>query len=72
MFSRDVLSQIVLRQGVLNRLVVWVLCCAAVVSVLAWPASSESFAQRSKAPLVCKKSVLAALKPVPQLSYQCD
>src|SRR6185437_4049951 len=32
-----------------------------------------SFAQRrSKSPLVCKQAVLAVLKPIPELSYQCD
>jgi hypothetical protein len=34
--------------------------------------SSARFAQRSKPPLVCTKPVLAALKPKPDLSYQCD
>src|SRR6185436_3635521 len=32
-----------------------------------------SFAQRrSKPALVCKRPVLAALKPIPKLSYPCD
>lgn len=34
--------------------------------------SSISFAQRSNPMLVCKRPVLAALKPVPELSYQCN
>lgn len=56
----------------LNRRLVWLVSCAAVISILTWPASSEIFAQRSKPPLVCKKPSLVALKPMPQLSYQCD
>ena len=32
---------------------------------------SPAYAQRSK-PLVCKKATLAALKPRPELDYQCD
>lgn len=31
-----------------------------------------SYAQRSKSALVCKKPVLAALKPKPELTYPCD
>jgi len=34
--------------------------------------SSSAFAQRSNPPLVCKRPVLAALKPVPELTYQCN
>ena len=33
---------------------------------------SISFAQRSNQALVCKRQVLAALKPMPELSYQCN
>jgi hypothetical protein len=33
---------------------------------------SVSFAQRSNPVLVCKRPVLAALKPMPKLSYQCN
>lgn len=33
---------------------------------------SRSLAQRSRSPLVCRKQVLAALKPMPELSYQCN
>jgi hypothetical protein len=33
---------------------------------------STSFGQQRKAALVCKRSVLAALKPKPELSYPCD
>ncbi|HEU4432481.1 MAG TPA: hypothetical protein VFR51_03740 [Pyrinomonadaceae bacterium] len=31
----------------------------------------HSFAQRRQAPLVCKRPVLVALKPQPELSYEC-
>src|ERR1043165_6608207 len=34
--------------------------------------SSVPFAQRSKPALICKKPVLAALKPTPRLDYPCD
>ena len=34
-------------------------------------AFGSTYAQRSK-PLVCKKATLATLKPMPELSYQCD
>ena len=33
--------------------------------------SSHSFAQRRQATLICKRPVLAALKPQPELSYEC-
>ena len=33
---------------------------------------SSLFAQRSNPALVCKQPVLAALKPMPELSYQCN
>src|SRR5262245_19676425 len=33
---------------------------------------SSAFAQRSNPPLVCKKPVLAALKPMPKFTYQCN
>lgn len=33
---------------------------------------SFAFGQRRQPPLVCKRSVLAALKPAPELSYPCD
>src|SRR6185369_2111922 len=56
----------------LSRRFVGLVSCASVVSALAWSSSSASFAQRSKPALVCKRSVLAALKPIPQLSYRCD
>jgi hypothetical protein len=32
----------------------------------------DSFGQRRQTPLVCKRLVLAALKPKPELSYPCD
>ncbi|HEX6716677.1 MAG TPA: hypothetical protein VF088_06170 [Pyrinomonadaceae bacterium] len=31
-----------------------------------------ALAQRRQTPLVCKRSVLAALKPIPELKYPCD
>ena len=34
--------------------------------------SSYVFAQQSKRPLACTKPALAALKPIPKLSYECD
>jgi len=69
MFSR---IKVMPSRVILSRLVVWVMCWVALVSALAWLGPRESFAQRSKPPLVCKKPVLAALKPRPQLSYTCD
>src|SRR6185503_2098478 len=33
---------------------------------------SNSFAQGSRPALVCKRQVLATLKPMPELSYQCN
>ena len=45
----------------------------AIVSVLLVITTSLSFAQRRSNPtLVCKRSALAALKPKPELTYQCD
>ena len=40
--------------------------------VIGFSLSADSHAQRSKTPLVCKRPVLAALKPVPSLIYPCD
>jgi hypothetical protein len=40
-------------------------------AVLLLSASRPAYAQRSK-PLVCKNATLAALKPRPELNYQCD
>src|SRR5438045_2526545 len=34
--------------------------------------ASHSYAQRSKRALVCTRPALAALKPMPRLSYPCD
>jgi hypothetical protein len=34
--------------------------------------STLSLAQRRNPPLICKRPALAALKPIPDLSYQCD
>ena len=44
---------------------------ATVVIVLLLTVINSSFAQRKPA-LVCKRPVLAALKPIPELSYPCD
>lgn len=47
--------------------------CALLLGVIiGFLASSYSFGQRPKPALVCKKSALAALKPMPELSYPCD
>lgn len=44
-----------------------------VASIILLVIINFSFAQRrSKPPLVCKRSALAALKPIPELSYPCD
>jgi len=43
-----------------------------ILALMALSISSNTFAQRSNPPLVCKRSVLAALKPAPKLSYQCN
>src|ERR1051326_3707484 len=43
-----------------------------VVWLFVFSASSVAYAQRSNRPLVCKSATLAALKPMPQLSYECD
>jgi hypothetical protein len=42
------------------------------LALVALAISSSAFAQRSNPPLVCKRPVLAALKPVPKLTYQCN
>lgn len=44
---------------------------ATVAIVLLLTVTNSSFAQRKPA-LVCKRPVLAALKPIPELSYPCD
>ena len=46
--------------------------CTAAGFLLALLGLSVSFAQRSNRALVCKLPVFAALKPVPELKYQCD
>lgn len=33
---------------------------------------NPAYAQRSKRPLICKNATLAALKPMPELSYECN
>ena len=42
------------------------------LTVVALLSALPAYAQRSKRPLVCKKATLAALKPIPELSYECD
>ena len=47
--------------------------CGLLLSLIAaFSASTYPLEQRSKQSLVCKKSVLAALKPKPEFSYECD
>ena len=48
------------------------LVCLITISILASSYSSNSLSQRSQPALVCKKSVLAALKPLPEFAYPCD
>src|ERR1044072_5977799 len=43
-----------------------------ILLLIALSVPSVSFAQRSNPPLVCKRPVLAALKPIPELTYQCN
>jgi hypothetical protein len=43
-----------------------------ILALIALTIPSSSFAQRSNPVLVCKRPVLAALKPKPELSYQCN
>lgn len=45
---------------------------AAVTCGLLLITSMTAFSQRRQAPLVCKRPVLAALKPMPDLKYTCD
>src|SRR5215470_501606 len=42
------------------------------LSIFIFSASSVAYAQRSKRPVMCKKATLAAVKPMPKLSYECD
>lgn len=46
-------------------------CVLLLTTAICFTDSSDSFAQRRKAPLVCRQPVLAALKPTPELNYQC-
>src|SRR5690348_3297868 len=48
------------------------LVCLVTASVLASPYSSNLLAQRAQPALVCKKPVIAALKPLPEFAYPCD
>ena len=43
-----------------------------ILALIALALPSSSFAQRSTPVLACKRPVLAALKPMPELSYQCN
>src|SRR6185295_14768113 len=49
-----------------------VVSCGLLLSVIVSLASNDSLGQRPKTPLVCTQSALAALKPMPELSYPCD
>jgi hypothetical protein len=42
------------------------------ILVLAFSTTIDSFGQRPRTPLVCKRPVLAALKAAPEFSYPCD
>ena len=53
-----------------QTLIATLLVC--VIVILASPHSTSSSLQRSQPALVCKRSVFAALKPAPELSYPCD
>jgi len=55
-----------------KRLFVALISCGVVLAVLISSVASDSFAQRRSPALVCKRPVLAALKPAPELSYPCD
>jgi hypothetical protein len=48
------------------------LTAAALSYILLISFSTQSFAQRRKSTLVCKRTALAAFKPIPKLSYPCD
>jgi len=43
-----------------------------ILALIALAIPSSSFAQRSAPVLACKRPVLAAVKPMPELSYQCN
>jgi hypothetical protein len=47
-------------------------CGVLLLALISLSIPSRSLAQRSTLPLVCRKQVLAALKPMPELSYQCN
>lgn len=42
------------------------------ILLICFSASTHAFAQRRKPTLVCKQAALAALRPIPELSYPCD
>lgn len=46
--------------------------CGLLLTLIVTLASNDSLGQRSKSNLVCTQSALAALKPIPELSYPCD
>ena len=52
-----------------NLLIAAAVCCGLLLSVVASPIASQ---KRSQPALTCKKNVLAALKPKPEFSYECD
>lgn len=43
-----------------------------ILALIALSIPSSSFAQRSNPVLACKQPVLGALKPIPELSYECN
>lgn len=47
-------------------------CSLVLIALIGLSIPSNSLAQRSRPALVCKRQVLAALKPMPELSYQCN
>lgn len=63
------------RRSTLTRRVVTrsvaVTCGLLVITAIYFSGSHESFGQRRGSALVCRQSVFAALKPMPELSYEC-
>lgn len=47
-------------------------CALLLLALVGLSLPNRSLAQRSKQALVCRKPILAAAKPIPELSYQCD
>ena len=56
-----------------RRIIRVVASCGLLLTLVAsFAGSNNSLEQKKKQPLVCKKSVLAALKPAPEFTYPCD